>query len=138
MPYRDIFDELEPNERIHVLQRAKECSWAPGDTLIQEGHVNRSLFVILDGDIQVLSSEQVIADLGVGSIVGEMSFLSGESACATVVAQTQVQALCIHHNTLRHFLEDQPHLGVKLYRSIASTLAHRLRETTRAYSDACQ
>jgi len=138
MAYRDIFDELEPNERIQVLQGAKECSWPPGATLIREGYANQTLFVILEGDITVVSDGQTVTQLGVGSIVGEMSFLSRESACATVVACNDVTALCIHHHTLRRFLENQPQLGLKLYHSIASTLAHRLRETTRAYSSACQ
>ena len=138
MAYRDIFDDLEPNERIQLLHLATESTWSAGETMIEEGHQNQSLYVILDGDIVVTTKGNPVSTLGVGSIVGEMSFLSCDAACATVTAHTLVRALCIHHQRLRGFLDEHPHLGIKLYRSIANTLAHRLRETTQAFSNACQ
>jgi CRP-like cAMP-binding protein len=61
-----------------------------------------------------------VAQLGAGSIVGEMALLTGESRTADVIALTDVVAIRIEKNDLRPVLEENPDL--------ASSFTHKIME----------
>ena len=68
-----------------------------------------------------------LARLGVGSVFGEMSFLSGERTSATIRTMTEVELLRLPHRQLRTFLANDPQFSGQFYKSLAVTLASRLK-----------
>jgi CRP-like cAMP-binding protein len=130
MAYRDIFDELTPEERVHMLQHATERVFDAGTAILVEGEPNRSIYVILDGVVEVHRASICLARLGLGSIFGEMAFLTGEPASATVRAHTPTTALQVDHEQIAALIQQRPGFGIRFYRSIAGTLATRLKHTS--------
>ena len=130
MAYRDIFDELKPNERVNMLQRATNKACEAGEIILEEGKRNRSIYVIVDGEVEIRRNGHALATLGLGSIFGEMAFLSGEPASATVIATSKTQLLQVEHESILALIEDCPEFGTRFYRSIAGTLASRLKYTS--------
>jgi CRP-like cAMP-binding protein len=69
-----------------------------GEVLIREGEPGRALYVVAEGEVEVVreggqrgdgqeATEVLLAVLGKGSCLGEMSLLSGQPAAATVRAR---------------------------------------------------
>jgi len=60
-----------------------------GDTIVKEGEKGGVLYLVRSGSVDVFQDldgqEQRLAGLGEGSMIGEVTFLSGELATATVV-----------------------------------------------------
>ncbi|MFO7547945.1 MAG: cyclic nucleotide-binding domain-containing protein [Acidimicrobiia bacterium] len=63
-----------------------------GDTLIEQGRPGSSIYLILDGMLQVDVDGEPVAELGPGAIVGERAILETGYATATVTAMTRVRA----------------------------------------------
>lgn len=136
MAFRDIFDELEPAERVALLDRASALSFAPGDTIIAQDRENPNIYVVRDGEVKVTlqqdgSDEVEVARLGIGSIVGEMAFVTGEVASANVIAVDEVMVLQVGHQHVSEMVSDDPRFAGRFYRSLAMVLAERLRDTNR-------
>jgi hypothetical protein len=85
-----LFQVLTRDEVERVAQRARPISLGPSERIIVQGRKGSSLFVVYEGELEVVArdgaNEDVVAQLGRGAIVGEMAFLTGQSRSATVRA----------------------------------------------------
>ena len=91
-----FFDSFTTNEkRQMVSDDAHFQVYASGETLIRQGSIERSLFIILTGTVNVTeaSGETTLAVLKAGDIFGEMAFLTDTRRTATVTAGEPVIAL---------------------------------------------
>ena len=135
MAFLDVLDELAPSDRMRILAHGQKREFGDGDVILEECVENRTIFFIMDGEVQVHSVAPTISDadryvllatLGVGSVLGEMTFLTSEKTSARVVACGDVSALTLGHRQLAELVQSEPALAARFYRSIAITLAHRL------------
>ncbi len=108
-----------------------------GTVLIREGQPVDSLFVILDGALEV-SGPAVGGDrpirLGCGEVLGEVSFVDARPPMATVTAAVDTTVLAIPRTDLKAKLAEDLAFAARFYRSIAMFLAHRLRTTGRRFA----
>jgi CRP-like cAMP-binding protein len=102
-----------------------------GATLMREGESGDSLLVIASGtvDVTVAGRSQTVATLGPGSVVGEMSLLTGAPRSATVVALMPVVAYRIGKKQLQPILDRSP----SLYERFAAMVEKRKAEIERVY-----
>ncbi len=72
-----------------------ETLWLrPGDVLIRQGELGRDLYVLLTGELKILSGEREIARVaGQGEVIGELGALTGRPRTASVVAFTAAEVL---------------------------------------------
>ena len=71
-----------------------------GETLLEQDEPGLSLFLILDGMLDVEVDGDTIAEIGPGAIVGERASLEGGLRSATLRAATKVRAVEIPHELL--------------------------------------
>ena len=88
----------------------------------------------MDGEVRVEKDigdgkQTILAELGVGAILGEMTFLTRALPSATIVAKGTVDMLCITHASISQLVAKDPGLAGRFYHSVAVTLAHRLAAT---------
>jgi CRP-like cAMP-binding protein len=76
----------------------------------------------------VKNGQIVLATLGVGDTIGEMSFVDRGERSATIAAIEETELLKIPFDRLEGLFEEHPRMAVKVYRSIAILLSQRLRE----------
>jgi CRP-like cAMP-binding protein len=100
--------------------------------LIREGHPVESVIILLQGEF-VVTAKAVgeVARLGVGEIVGEMSFVDSAPPSATVMATSEGLALFLDKTAMLQKLEADDAFGCRFYRALAIFLADRLRATVR-------
>jgi hypothetical protein len=73
----------------------------PADAvLVREGEVVKDLLYVATGVARIESGGRIIAVCGPGDYLGEMSFLSGEPATATVVASKPMRVLAFDQQRL--------------------------------------
>jgi len=61
-----------------------------GKVVVVEGEIDDSFYIILSGKASVRKGAQTIAVISRGECFGEMSYLSGQSRAATVLAETDL------------------------------------------------
>jgi len=113
------------DKAMETLSRAAdEVSVDAGKVLITEGLFHQEAYVIESGEAEVLVGDDIVATIGEGEMVGEVSFFCRGTATATVRAKTQMNIIAIPYNRIDAVLEENP----KMLRAIAEELAGRLRD----------
>jgi len=110
---------LNDSERAYIAEHSSEAIWSPKQTIIKSGESGESMFVVLQGVLDVLiDNKQNIAtrvgQIQVGEIFGEMSLLTGAPRSATIVAKSSVKTLEITKDVFSKLLSERPELGKKL------------------------
>lgn len=85
---------LERELSAKIMQpgaKAKILKVAGGDTLVDQGDPGDSLFLLLDGVLDVEVDGQKLAEVGPGAILGERAVLEGGRRTATLRAVTPVK-----------------------------------------------
>ena len=120
---------LTANDWALIMDKAARQSFAKGAELLHIGQQNPNIFFIVKGSASVLSARRwQIASVRAGEVLGEMAFLEGTNASATVVADEPVEVYSVSWHTLQELFQLYPHMGSRFYRSIAVSLSRRLRK----------
>lgn len=88
--YQLYFSSLSTREfkKLFNISRYENAKDA---VIIEESEVLEKLFIILNGKVEIMKSGNLIASLGAGDFIGEMSFLSKEPASASAHARGLLQ-----------------------------------------------
>lgn len=106
-----FFAALLPREHALLAQRSHPLHLARGHDLIRAGEAGESMFVLLQGRLEVLSpgdDPQVMARLWPRDILGEMSLFTGAPRSATVRAAQPCVVIEIAKSTLGELFADNP------------------------------
>lgn len=75
--------------------------YEPGQEIVREGEIGRRLYIVWDGEVEVVRSDpsgpEVLATLGRGQHFGETAVFQNVRRTASVRARTQVDVLSIGH-----------------------------------------
>jgi thioredoxin reductase (NADPH) len=118
-----IFPKLSEREIQRLRRFGSERSYAAGAALLTVGAPAPGLHVILSGTARVVPrdqdvSGQEIVEHTTGSLVGELTGLSGTASLVDVIANTEVTALLIATPRLRDLLVEEVELGERIMRAL--------------------
>lgn len=97
-----------------------------GDTLISAGDVLSELSLLARGQVRVMVNGAEVARLGPGALLGEMSWVTGRAASASVIAEGEVQLLSFTRHALRPLLDRSPELATGLGALVGHDMAAKL------------
>ena len=133
---RDKFDTLNQlgffrgfsDAEIWGLVRASNWqSYVPGETIIQEGDVDNSFYIILSGVVNIEKNGQHVDSLQQGCCFGEMGFIANTERTASVLAKTDVSIIRVNASTLDRADESTQLRFLKVF---VETVTERLKQTT--------
>lgn len=130
-----LFRNLSMKELMQVVDVLQLEVRDAGDTVIREGEAGTSLYVIVDGDLEVTRGGKRLAELGAGSHFGEMSLLNARPRSASVVTRSPSRLLVLERERFARLLRGNAELGAKLLLAIARVLSQRLDETSDLLGD---
>jgi CRP-like cAMP-binding protein len=123
----DIFATTPDYILASVAAIIEEVYLSPDETLIQEGAVEDSMYLVVDGEVLVHSHGTPIAKLGTGQIVGELAVLDPEPRSASVSSVGEAFVLRIDKESLDDVMADRPEIA----QGVITTLCRRVREQGR-------
>jgi hypothetical protein len=113
-----------------VLRTGTWRDFAPGTRLTEEGKPVADLVLICDGQASVETGGEEIANLHGGTFVGEMAFLSGNPASATVTVARPTRAFVFDMAKLEALARDNDSVAGDLHKAIGRDLARKLARKT--------
>lgn len=133
-----IFAPLMPSERQALARRARFVSHLPQDRVVVQGQRGSSLFVVSEGEVEVLVRQHDGRDLaagtlGPGAVFGEISLLLGVERSATVRAVSESTLIEIAKEALAPVLAARPSLVTELGLLLAARQATD-QERSRRYA----
>jgi MFS family permease len=99
----DLFTSLPAFELEGLAARLTEVKVAPGTAIVTEGETGHHLYVIEDGEVEVVRDGQPVAMLGPGDYFGEIALLRHVPRTATVVSKSHSTLLSLEREA---FLEE--------------------------------
>jgi CRP-like cAMP-binding protein len=126
-PFRLVVDEdLDQLDREITMSTA-----AAGSTLFEEGDPADGVAAILEGDVEVIKGGRILATLGPGSVLGELSvFVASASRTATARASSPVRMVTWRAADVQTRLERHERLATAIVADMAFVLAERLDRRT--------
>jgi CRP/FNR family transcriptional regulator, cyclic AMP receptor protein len=150
MSFGSFFDYPEAEagtaaEEVVLLPQWSDTEWSrllpytttrrfrAGENVMRSGDVDRSLYFVTAGDVEVLLESprgrrtRRIALVGAGSVIGEQAFVDGQPRSATVRAISDSELLRLSEDAFESFAARDPALAMDLIFDIARILSLRLR-----------
>lgn len=125
--------QLNDRDIEWMVNNGTKTEIKPGDILIQKGKSIDSLFIVLSGQLNVFAEtkkSEIIAKLGAGEVVGEMSFIESRLPSVSVAAATNTEVFKISKDIINLRLSSNPEFRASFYYALALFLSNRLRKTT--------
>ena len=128
-----IFQNMEEREIFEIMKRATLLNFEPGQKVFSEGDMDDSLFVIVHGNFEVVSTSPNTGEkisfffAGEGLVFGEMSFLDSQARSATVIATAPSEVLKLTRTRYEELVEEVPKVSAKFMFGLAEILSRRLR-----------
>jgi len=131
-----IFAGIEPSRLKLIAFTADSIAYRAGQALVRQGQPGDAAYVLVEGKAEVSveteSGDYVVATLGPGDVVGEISILCDSPRTATVTASTDVSALRVRKDSFLQLLRQFPEIAAEVMRSLAERLTHTNEELVRA------
>ena len=129
---KNVIDLVEKQQSENTsLQVVSEVSYNEGEPIVHRHQLDKDMYYISSGEARVRLPGRKIREirLASGEVLGELSFLMGEERSATVEAVKPTICKTLHSEALRDWLEDNPNVAIRFYRSLSETIAKRLRNS---------
>ena len=98
-----------------------------GDLIFAEGAPGDLMYVILEGEVQILKaasdgSTKILSTLGKGEFFGEMALIDDSPRSASAVAKTEAKVLGLNESVLDSYIMTNPEFAAKMIRNLAKRL----------------
>lgn len=130
-----ILGDLEDRDILWLSRNGRVRPLAPGEVLIHEGRAIDDLYFVTDGTLAITTHGRHIADVSLGDVVGEMSFVEKRLPNATVTASDNVRVLAVPRRAILEAFAADSGFAARFYRALAVFLSDRLRTATAQGAD---
>ena len=124
--------DASDEEWATLLAHTRNRRFSPGDAIVTAGASDQSLYLVLEGQLDVLAERgrrgyRRIASVGAGSVIGELSFFDGGGRSALVRAVTPAVLAEMSRSEFDALAAASPDLARRLLFDLGRILAQRLR-----------
>jgi diguanylate cyclase (GGDEF)-like protein len=122
-----LFKDLEESDLAQLAEAIQPQSFPPETDIVEIGEPGHSLFLILEGTVQVLypaqSADFELARLTEGDFFGEMAILNSMPRSATVRSVESVKVMVLEKDDFQNIMLNSPGVAA----SLLETLSIRIR-----------
>jgi CRP-like cAMP-binding protein len=112
---------MNPAELFRQDPNALEV--AVGDFLFREGETGDTMYVLLEGNAEIMVGDLIVESASPGALLGEMALIDNTPRTASVVARTPCRFAQLDQRRFHFLVQQTPYFATH----VMKTLAHRLR-----------
>ncbi|MBI5302609.1 MAG: cyclic nucleotide-binding domain-containing protein [Chloroflexi bacterium] len=111
-----LFQNLSDDERQPLIARLRRRTVASGELIFAEGYPSDALYVVHAGLVKLSSGSKTatLANLGAGSLLGEVDCLLERPYSATAHAAANTELLVLARADIEELISEHPGIGLKL------------------------
>jgi len=123
-----LFRGLEGDQLARMEDFSCEEEFDGGEVILRQFEKGNDLMILTEGNARIKTfSGDTIAEVGVGSVIGEVSLIDEQTRSATVLSNGPVRVVRIDGQRLRAAMAADPVLRAQLIENLAKLLCQRLR-----------
>ncbi|PKL90778.1 MAG: hypothetical protein CVV21_11540 [Candidatus Goldiibacteriota bacterium HGW-Goldbacteria-1] len=132
-----LFKTLTDAELDIVAKKVFLKPYKKGSTLFVEGMPGEVLYLVIEGSIDIIKKtkegDKVIASLGKGEIVGEMSIIDSGARTASGKTGEDSKLIVVTKNSFSEILDSDPAIAAKILMTLLRMINRRLRVTDKKF-----
>ncbi len=133
--YKKCFQSLTVNEFLKLMKLSKIIKSKAGRFLTTAGQPVPEIILIKTGSVKIFKNNICVTELPEGFFIGEMSFLTGEPANATVeVAIDNTESVHWYKEKLKKLADKEPVLYAKFKDVLAINLIRKIDKKVQSES----
>jgi CRP/FNR family transcriptional regulator, cyclic AMP receptor protein len=110
---------------LNLFRDVETTNFSAGEHVFREGDRGELMFVVIEGDVQILDGSTVLEIAGPGSIIGELALIDDGPRSAAVIAKTDVKLVPVNRRRFEFMVQETPFFAL----TVMKILADRLRAT---------
>lgn len=115
-----LFVNMSDEDLAHIAALTSLVTVDAGEPVFLEGESGDSLYMITAGSVVVRSQGKILAERGIGEVVGELAVLDNQPRSADIIARTAVTLLQIRGEDFQDLLQRRGDLARQLLRVLAA------------------
>ncbi len=117
-----LFSDIDIDDLVRIARITRETEYPAGKIFIRENDPGEELFIVIDGEVEVLAGKKSIETLGKGSCIGELSIIDMEPRSASVKTKKKTRLLSINRKDFLLTLKENPVIAINVMRVITQRL----------------
>jgi len=127
-----IFHGMEPEEVARLIEMSPVITCSSGDRIVGQDLAERSVFVVLDGAVEVMRDGRSVALMTRGAVFGEIAFLLGIDRTADVIAVGDTKVIALRERALNELIASESKLAARFLLNLARIACLKLVDKDRA------
>lgn len=108
---------------IDLFRNTKDSTSFPaGQTIFQEGQAGDVMYVVVEGEVDILVHGTLLDSVGPGGLLGEMALIENKPRSATAVAKTDSKLVAVSEKRFTFLVQQTPHFALQVMRVMADRL----------------
>jgi CRP-like cAMP-binding protein len=109
---------------LNLFSDKETKGFTAGQFVFQAGEAGETMYVVTEGEVEILNGSLILEVAGPGSIVGELALIDDEPRSATVQAKTNCRLVPVDRRRFQYMVQETPFFGL----AVMKVLADRLRQ----------
>jgi CRP-like cAMP-binding protein len=93
-----------------------------GQSIFTEGEPGDVMYVVKEGEVDILVHDIVIETVGPGGILGEMALIDAKARSATAIAKTDCKLVPINEKRFAFLVQQTPYFSLQVMRILVDRL----------------
>ncbi|MGB9300988.1 MAG: cyclic nucleotide-binding domain-containing protein [Anaerolineae bacterium] len=123
-----LFSALTEQERRSITAEMQPKSCQKGQSIVLEGAPSEAMYFVDSGWVSIFSEQDgrkaLLANLGPGSLLGDVDFLLERPYSTTAEAASEVKLWALGKSEFKELVSREPAIGIKLSLALGSKVGH--------------
>jgi len=108
---------------VDLFRNARDFESHPaGYVVFRVGEPGDRMYVIKEGEVDIIVNDKVVETVGPGGIIGEMALIDTRARSATAVAKTDCQLVPIDEKRFAFLIQQTPYFSLQVMRVLVGRL----------------
>ena len=112
-----------PNLFLNLFRDKETTSFAAGQSVFKAGDPGETMYIVIEGEVEILDGSILLETAGPGSIVGELALIDDEPRSASAMAKTDCRLVAVDRR-FQYMVQETPLFAL----AVMKVLADRLRK----------
>ena len=127
----ELFKDIPGEVLADIAFLLDEVNYEEGSYVVYEGELGKELFVIVEGQVDVVVGGKPVNRLFAGQYFGEMAIIDSQPRSASIVARNEIILLKIDKDDFYEILQQRNEVAI----GIIKVLSDRIRNCNKALFD---
>jgi CRP-like cAMP-binding protein len=95
---------------------------APGELVFRQGEAGDAMYVLLEGNVDIIVGETVVETADRGALLGEMALIDNSPRSATAIARAPCRLVAIDRKRFIFMVQQTPNFSIHVMKVMAERL----------------